>query len=296
MQINRRRARTGQKRGRRKCAFRSSAYAIRTCALLFICAVSTGNAETPITLLPASGRPLAEENTLRVNIANDSRLVVRLTEAEGIKVIVELAQQSYLEEAWLYVPSLEIWVEIGSEECLTDHRSAVRIDVEYLERILEVQGLVKLYHFHPEEFCVPRDASGDFLNAQAQAQQARAQDVRKIGLALPSPADISLSVMLSELSLGLKDAANIDFVVVSPLGVATYGLTDEGVSSLERRKAYPFGNPQSEIVIEAIMPLGTSNIIRTLAKLSSPTIADVIGDLAAQSSSHQYRMDFQPFP
>ena len=120
MQINLRRARTGQKRGRRKCAFRSSAYAIRTCALLFICAVSTGNAETPITLLLASGRPLAEENTLRVNIANDSRLVVRLTEAEGVKVIVELAQQSHLEEAWLYVPSLEIWVEIGSEECLTD--------------------------------------------------------------------------------------------------------------------------------------------------------------------------------
>ena len=124
MQINLRRARTGQKRGRRKCAFRSSAYAIRTCALLFICAVSTGNAETPITLLLASGRPLAEENTLRVNIANDSRLVVCLTEAEaeaeGVKVIVELAQQSHLEEAWLYVPSLEIWVEIGSEECLTD--------------------------------------------------------------------------------------------------------------------------------------------------------------------------------
>jgi len=55
-----------------------------------------------------------------------------------------------------------------------------------IERILKVQGLVKLYHSHPEEFCVPRDSSGDFLNAQAQAQQARAQDVRKIGLALPS--------------------------------------------------------------------------------------------------------------
>jgi len=49
-------------------------------------------------------------------------------------------------------------------------------------------------------------------------------------------------------------------------------------------KAYPFSNPHSEIVIEAIMPLGMPNIIRTLAKLSSPTIADVIGDLAAQSS------------
>lgn len=102
--------------------------------------------------------------------------------------------------------------------------------------------------------------------------------------------------MLSELSLELEDAVNIDFVVVSPLGVATYGLTDEGVSSLVRMKAYPFSNPQSEIVIDAIMPLGMPNIIRTLAKLSSPTIADVIGNLAAQSSNHQYRMDFQPFP
>lgn len=82
---------------------------------------------------------------LQVNVDTSYRLAVRnLCETGGEAELVQLAAQSELEEAFAFIPSRCLWLEIGYAET----RDTVRMDRELLFEILRHEEYVSVYHIH----------------------------------------------------------------------------------------------------------------------------------------------------
>lgn len=95
----------------------------------------------------------------------EERLVVQsVCELDGERALTELAMTATTEEAFLFVPSECLWIEIGQGE--TPH--SVSTDLNEIRHLAHLFGKTVIYHIHPGRPALAREyfpAYGDLLNA-----------------------------------------------------------------------------------------------------------------------------------
>lgn len=85
--------------------------------------------------LPQSDTPYVQVSVLESNRTNAQRTVMQADHATGVLQISGLVGRTNFEEQWVFIPSANIWIEIGHNEAASQKDSAVELDFEYLERI-----------------------------------------------------------------------------------------------------------------------------------------------------------------
>lgn len=254
---------------------------------------SDGSVSTP--QLPASTIPYVEQQALVANVENTVRTVVPADETVGLSQIEALVGHTDFEEQWAFVPSVHLWIEIGRNESATELDSEVEIDTDYLKAIVRLYHSVEIFHFHPAGY-YRRIWQHEPYPVSSLAGDIGRDRLQPVGFALPSPDDVVSSIELSRLLLVDDPAARVSYSVVSPHGIVSYGLTDQGLKTI----AYDWGNPQAStarsIVTRIAIRRMPFNIASTMDALSRPTIGDVIGALCEQGSDENYRLTFRPFP
>lgn len=260
-----------------------------------LAAVADSERSTADTLkLPKSGLPYLERSELVANAENTFRTFVPANEQVGVSQIRALVGQTEFEEEWAFVPSANVWIEIGRKESVTEIDSEVAVDTDYLKQIVSLYHSVAIVHFHPAGFYrrIWQQEPYPIGFPVGLIAQSRLQP---IGFALPSPDDVVSSIELSRELLVNDPAARISYAVVSPYGVVTYGLTTAGLKTV----VYDWGNPRAttarSIVSRIAIRRMPFNIASTTSALTQPTIGDVIEALCEQASDENYRLTFKPF-
>jgi hypothetical protein len=244
--------------------------------------------------LPASARPYLEQAALVANAENSVRTLVPADEVSGISQIMTLLGHTNFEEQWVFVPAIDLWIEIGTNESVSELDSQVEIDTDYLGQIVSLYHEVQIFHFHPAGF-YERVWQHEPHPVGFSADALESGDMQPVGFALPSPNDVVASIELSKMLLAKDPLARITYAVVSPHGVVTYGPTVHGL----RTMIYNWGNPRATIARSVVTRIAIRrqpfSIASTIDSLHSPTIGEVIEALCAQSSDENYMLSFQPF-
>lgn len=109
-----------------------------------------------VLLLRNDSRVLRIQGELAQNPDTSYRLIVPdKCEAEGEADLRKMAARDSLEESYVFVPSLCLWIEVGQEET----RTRVRFDPEFIGALLNEFPMVIFYHTQP---AAPADLAGYF--------------------------------------------------------------------------------------------------------------------------------------
>jgi hypothetical protein len=262
-------------------------------SIILVAATVADGAPSATGQLPASALPYAERAVLVANVDNSVRTIVPADQVSGVSQIRALVSRSTFEEQWAFVPALDLWIEVGTNETASELDSDVVLDVDYLCRFVGLYGDVRIFHFHPADYYT-RVWQREPYPADFRAGALGSASLQPIGFALPSPTDVVSSIELSRLMSAEHPGASITYAVVSPNGVVTYGPTASGLETI----AYDWGNPRAtlarSIVTRVAIRRMTFNIGATADALDDPTIGDVIAALCAQASDENYRLSFRP--
>lgn len=242
------------------------------------------------TALPVSPRPYQYVAELQVNTHNQARHVVAVTGVDGRSQIARLLEETRYEEQWAFLPDLELWIEVGTNEQASQDGSEVEIDVAFVRQLAAAFGTVELVHFHPSVFFGANPGESKFKHAALS--DIDGQNIESIGLALPSPADVEVSLKLSmELAKSAPDAA-LSFVVVSPHGTVRYGPTTRGI----KRMLFEAGNPRADIahniLVRSTLMRSARNVRHVAAGLQQAKAGELITVLCDQLSDAHYEMHF----
>ena len=83
---------------------------------------------------------------LGINTKNKFRLVIpNKCEKEGESDLHQLASSARVEESYILIPTLCLWIELGYEE----KRNGVRLDSKFISAIVEQYSSLIFYHIHP---------------------------------------------------------------------------------------------------------------------------------------------------
>lgn len=261
---------------------------------LLLTLLMSGPGQVLAAELPLSTIPYRQQDILVANLENAVRTLVRADQPSGVSQIQSLMLKSDVEELWAFVPSIEMWIEIGRNESVTELDSEVETDTEFLEKIVHLYHSVTIFHFHPAGF-FRRAWKGEPYPLAHPAEALAGEQSRPIGFALPSPNDTVGSIELSRLLSASDPESRITYAVVSPYGVVTYGPTVSGLAAI----AYDWGNPRAMLARSIVTRLAIRrlpfNVERTVGSLNDPSIGDVIAALCAQASDETYRLRFDPF-
>ena len=270
---------------------------LRILAVLFICptvlaATAQDQARFDVGQLPDSAIPYIERAVLTANTANAVRMLVPANQSAGVDQIKALTAGSNFEEQWAFVPAINLWIEIGGNESVSELDSSVETDVAYLKEIVRLYDVVQIFHFHPAEFYLR--VWDDTLTSEVSAE-ATGDEPGPIGFALPSPTDVMSSIQLSEAILADYPHASITHSVVSPHGLMTYGATVLGLDRIR----YEQGNPRATLARSIVSRIAIRrmefNIAKTIAVLDDPSIGEVIHALALQCTDQHFEVAFAPF-
>ena len=107
-------------------------------------------------------KPNVSLENLIVNESNYYRTVVNKSEEEGIKDIKNILENSFLEEAWVFLPKSKKWIEIGEEEkreiiikevddknIAYSYSSGANLSGYFINELFEKESNILFYHFHP---------------------------------------------------------------------------------------------------------------------------------------------------
>ncbi len=244
--------------------------------------------------LPQSDTPYLQVASLQSNRTNTRREVMQADHATGVLQISALVGRSNFEEQWAFIPSADIWIEIGRGEVLSETDSAVELDFDYLKQIVTVYDAVHIVHFHPAGFYDKGRWAETMFAVGYSAAELVGDEIEMTGLALPSSADVAASVQLVELLLVDNPTLDLRFSVVSPHGQVRYGATPAGTAKIVRNIGNPRMSYVRELATGSAIRRSPNNIVRTIATMNNPTIGAVIAELCAQSSSDDYRISFEP--
>lgn len=194
-------------------------------------------------------RPISHVPQLRANASNAVRDVVNgVCEREGVRQISRILKRSDVEEMWVFLPRASgagecQWHEIGREETSGADSARLRVDMEYLKTIMAANTELHIYHFHPLQYfeCASRaDCSG--ATAPVETASFDRRWISDLVFSLPSPSDVHFMMDLTaRFHETYQPGGTIKHKVVTPYGVVSYGLTDEG---LARFKAERFGRSE----------------------------------------------------
>ena len=149
---------------------------------------------------------------LQINRSLTCRTLVILDEANGTGQLRRLTLTSDVEEHWTYLPGLKTWVEIGFNET----PGTATIDFDYLHDLMTQHEELVVYHIHLRNY---------LENAKKELQL----DIPDTWLIVPSFSDIALMIYFTSQFYALHPGGDISWKIGSPLGLTTYGLTEEGM-------------------------------------------------------------------
>lgn len=244
--------------------------------------------------LPRSDIPYREQAILVANVENAVRTLVPADKTSGVSQILSLVGHTNFEEQWAFVPAINLWIEIGKNESVSELDSEVEVDTGFLSEIVALYHSVEIYHFHPAGF-YRRIWQGAAYPVDAAVAAIDPSQLQPVGFALPSPNDVVSSIDLAKMLSDIDPSASITYAVVSPHGVVTYGPTASGL----RTMIYDWGNPRATLARSVVTRLAIRrmpfNIASTVDAMHGATIGEVIEALCAQATDENYRLSFTPF-
>jgi hypothetical protein len=189
-------------------------------------------------------RPISYSPQLRANAINAERYVVDgVCEHDGVRQMARLLRRSDLEEMWAFLPhaggSGECqWHEIGREEKSEADRARLRVDMDYLNKLMAANTELHIYHFHPLKYfeCASHaDCSGAASPADAGTFDRRW--ITDLVFSMPSPSDVHFMMdVTARFHRRYQRMGTIRHKVVTPYGVVNYGLTDAGLAKFEEER------------------------------------------------------------
>ncbi|MBL4726300.1 MAG: hypothetical protein JKY83_06435 [Rhizobiaceae bacterium] len=244
--------------------------------------------------IPASDTPYVQVAALGTNIVNDARKIARMDRLTGVSQIASLLRRTNYEEQWAFIPTANLWLEIGKNEISTGEDSSVELDFEYLKSIAGIYDEIHILHFHPSSYYKQGIWADSQFDVNFPAKDLQGDEVTPIGLALPSSADVASTVQMVELLSDAHPETKLKFTVVSPHGQVSYGPTKIGKQKLIFHRGNPRRNFLRDIAVRTILRRSPRNIKRTIKNLRSPNIGDVISELCKQMSGEDYLVTFEP--
>ena len=102
-----------------------------------------------VTALREDNRNAKIVDKLRINTGETFRVVApNKCEQEGEFELRQLASSSKVEESYILIPSLCLWIEVGHNE----KRTSVRLDQKFTNAVLKQYSSLVIYHIQPGEF------------------------------------------------------------------------------------------------------------------------------------------------
>jgi hypothetical protein len=130
------------------------------------------------------------------------------------------------------------WHEIGREEKSDRDSARLRVDMEYLRTLMEANVELHVYHFHPLKYfeCASRaDCPGATAPVKTGAFDRRW--ISDLVFSMPSPSDVHFMMdVTARFHRRYQRMGTIKHNVVTPYGVVTYGLTDDGLARFEAER------------------------------------------------------------
>jgi len=179
-------------------------------------------------------------SNLVVNNSTDYINVVEKNEEEGVRDLRQLAENSQLEESWVYLPLETLWVEIGKTSFPLEIIVKNKEIIGYQERVENYTGIVfKLmqahwtlvhYHIHIKKSGVVKEGI-DYIVDGLKISDSSLLEIENLvssATALPSALDIRNMVVHSDAYYTLNSRGQISHKVVSGYGVTEYTVTEEG--------------------------------------------------------------------
>lgn len=246
--------------------------------------------------------PARKVDFLVVNTANIERTYANKSEQEGVVDLQRLVTQTEYEEAWIYIPQEQKWVEVGYEESdvsIGDNRTlGVTIDKREMNRLIQKYGQLVEYHIHPytanaRENDKKEAIKGLQLIPEPAILEQVAINVGGGQKVFPSANDLSCMVTWSRNFYRHHSQGDISFKIVSPFGVTQYQLTKEG------HQLFTVNLPQLRQVLNQAVSLsntfGSRILNNAVCLISYDCILEQITKTCQDMSTSHYTIRFTPF-
>lgn len=265
--------------------------------LLLILGLATpAAAHGPAEPAAEPSREVRYSTHLRANSSNAERLVVKgLCEREGIRQIARILQRSEIEEMWAFLPQECQWHEIGREERSEAARAIVRVDMEYLAGLMAANADIHLVHFHPMRYfeCAARADCPKRAGAGRTAVPDR-RWITDLVYSMPSPRDVLFMMnVTSRFHRRHQPHGSIRHKVVTPYGVADYGLTADG---LDRYDSERNGRSQGIYIPMVMASALDDDSVEKIVKENPRSIGAAVPRLARSLNTKFLRIEHTPAP
>ncbi len=194
------------------------------------------------------------EVTERVTVNTDDSIqtVTYNNEVEGVLDLQRIITKSKQEDAWVYVPKEQKWVEVGiNYEDIGgpgDFEKGAKVSDKVFGRLVDKHQELIFYHIHPittrdrEKLKKPKGKTSNKSTAKeglhfvtiysptfTKTDTTNAVNMTiYAAMALPSQADISALIKQAEIFYSTNPSGRFISKIVSPLGITEYSLTEEG--------------------------------------------------------------------
>lgn len=247
----------------------------------------------------------------------DVRQIVPQNEEEGIQDMRKLVSSSPLEEAWVYLPKDELWVEIGKESrppgmCIEQEfrffQLTTVLDVEFMHDLPSAgYDEIIVYHFHPDsnfksienaaKRLKKRHRSSVFTRQMYEKKLERLKEKLIAKSLVPSGPDISNMIMNSTILNKINPKGEVAYKICSCYGVAEFYLTEKGkahfnqVFSLEKERDF-LVKGRTEI---NIISCNANLRLFEFAGFNKGYTESAAKELAGLMSSEYIRITFTPY-
>ncbi|MFC1733381.1 hypothetical protein ACFL6I_24030 [candidate division KSB1 bacterium] len=180
---------------------------------------------------------------LVVNNSDKKRTMIFKDEHKGIKKMRDLVFSSNLEEAWAYLPDKKRWVEIGRNSTPSHkiidvfgkeaYETSATIDSAHLIKLMKENDSITLYHFHPDNLEVAKEAILNYKSRDTLDMITHAICAISIIDALhasPSYEDFGSMVHFATTFREINPDSKLKFKICSAIGVTEVELTEKGMN------------------------------------------------------------------
>ncbi|MDP2946766.1 MAG: hypothetical protein Q8N88_01500 [Nanoarchaeota archaeon] len=181
--------------------------------------------------------PLKYVNNLIINNGDSYITYTYKSEEGGIRDMLNLTSSSDLEEAWIYIPEKELWVENGINSRKIDIGSYIINEVFLnLNQILNLSRNYEelhLYHIHPDNINIKNEIKlqkGGNLKFNSKNNEMLSIS-RMIDSTVPQHSDIINMMRISKYVYDINPKTKILSYTITTLGISKYNLTGIGRTS-----------------------------------------------------------------
>lgn len=180
---------------------------------------------------------------LVVNTSNSFRTITRKAEEQGINEMRQILEDSFIEEAWVFIPETNEWHEIGFAEFYYMHareidentyaplyQSGTVLAKNTIRELAKKHNALIIYHTHPSPSRYEKELIS-VLKRQGRFRNGTIIELDNsvpVYNSIPSESDIATFIMFSKEFYRINPSGNISSNVCSSQGIASMTLTQEG--------------------------------------------------------------------